>query len=319
MLIPDLLVRKMTSISKAVFPHASLVLSIWSCFRVGETSLGDKILQEKGAGFQSRRAKYFWLPEKGSLWDVGLYKQKLHSGTSCCTEQGHGHCLNEELSRLGSPWSMDFPDASLLQNSDKPCPVMLGVQFFTLVLTNIFFQVLPWACLFEGKPVAAPIDAYWCCLLIKGDGEQFQETILRIPGAINDVLSRLWNQTAQEKIVSLLSLQDIVGRGAGHSVALNYDSSIADRNHDLEDSNCSQIPPLLPHVADIAFVWHPRSPADNPPVASFLYTSYCIIFLIRRAFHMPARSSALRILKKTLCSDRFGHFYRCLSIQTQKR
>lgn len=130
----------------------------------------------------------------------------------------------------------------------------------------------------------------------------------------------LWNQTALEKIVSLLSLQDIVGRGAGHSLALNYDSSIADRNRDLEDSNCSQIPPLLPRIADIAFAWHPYSPsADNPPVTSFLYTSYCITFLIRRAFHMPARSSALRILKKILCSDQLGHFYRCLSIQTQNR
>lgn len=121
-------------------------------------------------------------------------------------------------------------------------------------------------------------------------------------------------------MVSLLSLQDIVDRGAGHSVGLEYDSSIADRNRDLEDSNCSQIPPWLPCITDIVFVWHPYSSSvDNPPVTSFLYPSYCIIFLVRSTFHTPTRSSALRIFKKTLCSDQLHHVYRCLSIQTQDR
>jgi len=52
------------------------------------------------------------------------------------------------------------------------------------------------------------------------------------PGSISPFKSE-----SPEKIISLLSLRDNVGRQAGRSVAsADYDSST---NHDLEDSNCS--------------------------------------------------------------------------------
>lgn len=101
MLIPDLLVMKMTSISKAVFPQASFVLSIWSCFLVGETCLGDKLLQETEVGFQV--SNNFGYLEKEAHGMLGSSNRSSILGHLVAQSRVMAHYLNQELSHVGSP------------------------------------------------------------------------------------------------------------------------------------------------------------------------------------------------------------------------
>lgn len=147
--------------------------------------------------------------------------------------------LSEELWNLGLLWSsMEFWDTELLSCRLLTCPAPQGTGLYFSAWSWQTFSllgVLPTAYPFEGEVNSNTYNLYcWGWRVVSGlhikNSLQCNE-----PGIISPLKSE-----SPGKIVSLLSLQDNVGRQAGHSVAsADYDSST---NH---DSNCSQIIPLL--------------------------------------------------------------------------
>lgn len=136
----------------------------------------------------------------------------------------------------------------------------------------------------KGKSVATPVicTAYWFWGWREISGLHIKNSLqCNEPGIISPLKSE-----SPGKIVSLLSFQDNVGRRAGHcGLCRLWQQHCHSTNHDLEDSNCSQIIPLLLLSAAFFMSLHGfcltsmRSfYSDNPPVTPFLYTSPVVLF-----------------------------------------